>query len=154
MAYLLFSGCKPQTFLFLILCLTFSLITNGQHTCSYPAIKPCPSSPNCISSIEKEQSKSFSSISYSLEQDSVIKVITNYSTSLEGWSIVHKEDCYLHFVVTTKVGKFIDDVEFFIEESKSLIHFRSKSRKGWYDFNANKRRMKKLKKAVVPLLNP
>jgi len=35
----------------------------------------------------------------------------------------------------------VDDVEFFLDETASIIHFRSASRRGHYDFGMNRKRM-------------
>ena len=45
----------------------------------------------------------------------------------------------------TRLGKFTDDIEFLIDPTAKLIHFRSASRIGYGDFGKNKRRMKKIK---------
>ena len=42
-------------------------------------------------------------------------------------------------------GRFKDDIEFLIDESAKLIHFRSQSRIGGYDWNANRNRMENIR---------
>jgi len=57
-------------------------------------------------------------------------------------TLVERDDTYLHYEFLTKIGKFIDDVEFEFDEEGKVIHFRSASREGYGDFGKNKRRMK------------
>lgn len=51
---------------------------------------------------------------------------------------------YLHLVVTTPLFRFKDDVECLVDQEKEVIVIRSASRLGYYDFNANSLRIKKL----------
>ncbi|PPA71882.1 DUF1499 domain-containing protein [Jeotgalibacillus proteolyticus] len=51
---------------------------------------------------------------------------------------------YIHAVTKTKVLRFKDDVEFLFDEKNKLIHFRSESRLGSYDFGVNRKRMEKI----------
>lgn len=57
-----------------------------------------------------------------------------------------EEDHYIHTVVTTKVLKFKDDVEFYFDPDERVIHFRSASRVGYSDFGVNKKRMQEISK--------
>jgi uncharacterized protein (DUF1499 family) len=40
--------------------------------------------------------------------------------------------------------RFVDDVEFVLDDSARVIHFRSASRAGYYDFGVNRRRMQEI----------
>lgn len=48
---------------------------------------------------------------------------------------------YLHVEFRSALFQFVDDVEFILDDSARVIHFRSASRTGWYDFGVNRRRM-------------
>jgi uncharacterized protein (DUF1499 family) len=48
---------------------------------------------------------------------------------------------YLHFTFKSSLFGFIDDVEFYFDESKKMIHFRSASRTGYSDLGVNRKRM-------------
>ncbi len=39
------------------------------------------------------------------------------------------------------IFSFVDDVDFEFDDAAKLIHFRSASRSGYYDFGVNRRRM-------------
>jgi uncharacterized protein (DUF1499 family) len=61
--------------------------------------------------------------------------------SIDNARIIMDEGDYIHAQFTTSLFRFVDDVEFLIDEKEKLIRFRSASRKGYYDFGANRKRM-------------
>ena len=50
----------------------------------------------------------------------------------------------VHYVETSKVFKFKDDVDFNFDDSNQVIQFRSKYRGGHTNFGVNRKRMKKI----------
>ena len=56
--------------------------------------------------------------------------------------IVTLTESYIHAECRTAFLRFVDDVEFFLDETARVVHFRSASRLGYYDFGMNRRRMK------------
>jgi peptide-methionine (R)-S-oxide reductase len=55
--------------------------------------------------------------------------------------VVAVEDNYLHAEFTSRLFRFVDDVEFYVDEEQHEIHFRSASRVGYSDLGANRKRM-------------
>jgi len=51
---------------------------------------------------------------------------------------------YLHAEFRTFLG-FVDDVEFYIDGEQHLIHMRSASRLGYWDFGVNRRRLEAIR---------
>jgi uncharacterized protein (DUF1499 family) len=56
-------------------------------------------------------------------------------------TVVEDAGNYLKVVVRSALFSFVVDVEFEFEDGAKLIHFRSASRVGYYDFGVNRRRM-------------
>ena len=56
-------------------------------------------------------------------------------------TIVTMTENYIHAEVRSALWRFVDDVEFFLDENARLVHFRSASRVGNYDFAVNRKRM-------------
>jgi len=54
-------------------------------------------------------------------------------------------DCYIHATFTSLIFRFVDDVEFVIDDSAKQIQFRSASRVGRNDFGVNRRRIEQLR---------
>ena len=64
---------------------------------------------------------------------------------MHGTKLITNEDIYWHVQFTTQLLRFIDDVEFYFDESQSLIHVRSASRKGYWDLGVNRRRVETIR---------
>ena len=56
-------------------------------------------------------------------------------------TVVENSGNYLKLEVRSAIFSFVDDVEFEFDDVAKLIHFRSASRLGYYDFGVNRRRM-------------
>ncbi len=56
-------------------------------------------------------------------------------------TVVDSTDTYLKIECRSKIFSFVDDVEFEFDDGSKVIHFRSASRVGHYDFGVNRRRM-------------
>jgi uncharacterized protein (DUF1499 family) len=59
-------------------------------------------------------------------------------------TITQSRGNYLKVEFRSAIFSFVDDVEFEFDDAAKLIHFRSASRLGYYDFGVNRRRMKKI----------
>ena len=61
-------------------------------------------------------------------------------------TLVRAEPGYLHFEVRSLVFRFVDDLEFLVDQEQQVIHFRSASRAGYSDMGVNRRRMERIAK--------
>ena len=62
-----------------------------------------------------------------------------------GTTLVVSQPEYLHVEFQTTYLKFIDDVEFALDQAKGEIHMRSASRLGRKDFGVNRARLEKIR---------
>ncbi len=62
--------------------------------------------------------------------------------------IVSETDDYVHAACRTRIG-FVDDLECRLCPANRVIHIRSKSRIGAYDFGANRRRIERLRRTLA-----
>jgi uncharacterized protein (DUF1499 family) len=60
--------------------------------------------------------------------------------------VVKDEGNYMHAEFTSRIFRFVDDVEFVIDDAHKVIHFRSASRLGYSDFGVNRKRMEEIRK--------
>jgi glycerophosphoryl diester phosphodiesterase len=122
------------------------------------SIADCPSSPNCVSSQSKSDSHKVEPFKFVGSIPEFHKLAERVQTDLPRTQIIRIEGPYVHFVVTSKLFRFKDDVEFYFLESESLIHVRSASRLGYSDLGANRARVELIAKIVsqfqVPKKNP
>lgn len=59
-------------------------------------------------------------------------------------TLVREMDNYLHFEFRSTIFRFVDDVEFLVDDSSGTVDFRSASRVGHSDLGANRNRMEKI----------
>lgn len=58
---------------------------------------------------------------------------------------IHQQELHrMKFTVKTRLLRFTDDVEIFVDEAGKLVHFRSASRLGYSDLGVNRKRMETL----------
>lgn len=65
--------------------------------------------------------------------------------AIDGTVIVEQRAHYLRAECSTRVLKFKDDVEFWLDSPAGVIHFRSASRLGRKDFGVNRARMETIR---------
>lgn len=131
---------------FFSLLILLSISQPPNRTAIVAELKPCPFSPNCVSSQEKSIFKRMKPIRYEISSDSASARLDKILKGFANAVLVEKKKNYRHYEFTTTIGNFVDDVEFLIDVNHKVIHFRSASRQGFGDFGKNRRRMKNIKK--------
>lgn len=109
-------------------------------------LKPCPPSPNCVSTLG-EGAQKMEPVPLSISADRARELLIRILEERPRTEIVTREERYLHAVETSKLLRFKDDVEFVIDEAAGLIHFRSASRVGYSDRGVNRKRMEEIRRA-------
>jgi len=127
--------------LFVLLIFVQVFIGKAQDTIP---LDPCPNSPNCVCTYEKKARKSKPTLPFKGNLNESRANLKNLILGMESTELTTEEPNYLHFEFHTAIWKFIDDVEFYFDDKKKEIHYRSASRIGYGDFGANKRRMKEI----------
>jgi len=61
--------------------------------------------------------------------------------------IVTAGETYLHAEFTSAVFRFVDDVEFLLDDAEKVVHVRSASRVGHSDLGVNRKRVEALREA-------
>jgi uncharacterized protein (DUF1499 family) len=107
-------------------------------------LRPCPNSPNCVSSEGDRASSRVEPLTF---QDSPEKAWDNLRETLRemGGKIQEEHDGFLWATFTSRVFRFVDDVEFRMVSTDGMIHVRSGSRVGYSDLGVNRRRVEKLR---------
>ena len=111
-------------------------------------LKPCPDTPNCVcTQAQASDKRHFAEpIPFVGSARDAIQKMANIIQSQKRTRIVTQTDTYLHAEFTIALFGFVDDVEFWADETTHLMHFRSASRMGKYDLEVNRNRMRKLRK--------
>ena len=118
-----FSGTRPNNL----------GVNNGKLT-------PCPGTPNCVNSQSNDtQSKINPLPPVSISE---LKKIVD---SMERTTIVESSDNYLYAEFKSKLMGYVDDVEFYLDDQKNVIHVRSASRLGKSDLGVNRKRIEEIR---------
>ena len=118
-------------------------------------LEPCPSKPNCVSTMAKNKEHSIAAIPFTGQTVQAIAAIRRVCLNEPRVTLEKETKTYLHFTFKTRLLGFIDDVEFLVSETEKLIHFRSASRLGYSDLGVNRERMDVISKKIkVSLQQP
>jgi len=110
-------------------------------------LTPCPDSPNCVSSQGSDNACTVAPLTYDSEAGKVIADLKVVVGSMKGVTIVSESAAYLHVEFQSDFFRFIDDVEFVVDDAAKVVHVRSASRVGYYDLGVNRRRVEKIRQA-------
>lgn len=116
-------------------------------------LKPLSSEPNCVSTQTDMEEKRVEPLAMkenlALTMAAIKAAIENYGYGTA--DIELESSGYLYASFTTPTMKWIDDVEFWVDEESKIVHFRSSSRAGYSDRGLNRQRYDALKKTYASL---
>ena len=118
--------------------------TRDTHSKILTDLTPCPDSPNCVSTKSNDPGHAMPPLPYLKSGQESMDRLVDIVREMKRATIISATPSYLHVEFRSALFRFVDDVEFVLEDSARLIHFRSASRTGYYDFGANRRRMKEI----------
>ena len=76
-------------------------------------LKKCPSSPNCVSSYEKDSSHSVKPLTYTTTKDEAAAKLKSIVLGMKRTKLIIETVDYMHFEFRSKIFRFVDDVEFY-----------------------------------------
>jgi uncharacterized protein (DUF1499 family) len=111
-------------------------------------LSSCPKTPNCINSFSPADDKIHfrSPVPFKKPVNEVKSIIINRIEAYPRAEIIKEETNYVYAEFTSLIMRYVDDVEFYIDEKNKLLHFRSASRLGSKDFGVNRKRVETLLK--------
>lgn len=110
-------------------------------------LRPCPSSPNCVCSQDGDAGHAIEPIAYT-GADPLGKLAAVVD-SMYGGKVILKENNYMHAEFTSRIFRFVDDVEFLVDPAAKVIQCRSASRAGHSDLGVNRKRIEDIRKAFA-----
>ena len=113
-------------------------VTNGKFI-------PCPDSPNCVSSQSSDQLHAIEPLSYKGTPSEARARLLAVIKGMKRANIVTEQENYIHAEFTSAIFRFVDDAEFYIDDTQKIIHIRSAARLGYYDFGVNRQRMEMIR---------
>jgi len=107
---------------------------------------PCPGSPNCVSTEARDDIHRIAPISYNMDFENARAKLIGVIRSMPRAKIVSEKNNSISAEFTSAIFRFVDDVEFFIDDNSKTIQFRSASRVGYSDMGVNRKRMEEIRK--------
>ncbi len=104
-------------------------------------LAPCPKTPNCVSSQSMDREHAIEPLAYSTSKEEALADLKKIIGQMKRTRIIEERDDYIRAECTSAIWRFVDDVEFFFDESVRVIHVRSASRLGESDFGVNRKRI-------------
>jgi uncharacterized protein (DUF1499 family) len=119
-------------------------VNNGQ-------LAACPNTPNCVSSQASAADKEHyvEPIAFVGEGKGAIAKLQTIIENSERTTIIEASDHYIYAEFASSLMGFVDDVEFFADDSAKVIHVRSASRLGESDLGVNRRRAEELRSKLA-----
>lgn len=112
-------------------------------------LKPCPDSPNCVSSFETSPSHAIAPLVYKGAKADARRKLLSILEAAKRVKIVVSDANYIHAEFRSLIFRFTDDVEFYLDEKEPVIHVRSASRVGYSDFGVNRKRVEEIRRQFV-----
>ncbi|XP_047336302.1 uncharacterized protein LOC124939889 [Impatiens glandulifera] len=124
-----------------------------------PGLALCPATQNCVSTSENITDLNHYAPPWNYNPDGkrgnitrekaieeLLQVIKSTKVDKSNPRIIEKKDDYLYVEYSSPILKLVDDVEFWFPPGKKpIVQYRSASRVGSFDFDANKKRIKALR---------
>ncbi len=117
-------------------------------------LAPCPPTRNCVSTTTTDRSKRMDPWPFTVSADAAQARVVAIVRAEPRTAIVEQAPGYVRATFTSRLFRFVDDVEFVIDADQRLVHFRSASRVGESDLGVNRRRMERLQRAFLAADRP
>ena len=126
----LFSGSRPDGL----------GVNNGQ-------LKTAPGKPNCVNSQSLEGYSTIAPFNYSGDGRPAQARIKSVVEATPVAKIIESRPDYFYAEYTSRMLRFVDDVEFYLDEKAGVIQVRSASLLGKKDFGVNRKRVEEIRAA-------
>ena len=108
-------------------------------------LAPCPSTPNCVCSQSEDAGHKIEPLTYKSTPEVAFTQLKQAIASQPRTKIITESPNYLYEEFTSAIMKFVDDVEFYLDEDAKVIHVRSASRLGQSDLGVNRKRIETIR---------
>lgn len=111
-------------------------------------LAPCPDSPNCVSSVATDTRHVIAPFALDRSVGCAKEELKQAIAKLPRTKLITETENYLHFEFRSLILRFVDDVEFHLDETTKTIHVRSASRVGHSDLGVNRRRVEAIRERL------
>lgn len=106
-------------------------------------LRPCPRTPNCVSTESPDPGQRMEPLPYR-DLDEARERLLAVLAAQPRVKLVAVEPAYIRAEFRSALFRFVDDVELLFDERAKKLRFRSASRLGRRDFGVNRRRMEEI----------
>lgn len=138
----------PALLLALLLTGCADMPDNSVDPASVTELASCPSSPNCVCSIDTGDSHYIDPLAVSSKPDAAWQALRDILSADGSISIIASDDDYIRAEAKTRFLRFTDDVEFLLDAEAGVINMRSASRVGYSDLGKNRSRLEGIRSAM------
>ena len=119
-----------------------------------PRFDACPpDSQKCVSTLNDTGYPAFDPVPFSCTPDEAVAAVRAVVASFPRTEVVEQDGMYLRTTFTSAIMRFTDTVEFEVDPTASVIHFRSESVPyARDDLGANRKRMREVSERLRPRL--
>ena len=111
-------------------------------------LRPCPETLNCVSSEagtpEAQRIEPLLAVNGRYEMGRLTAILKRWPRTV----VVADSGTYIHAEFTTRVLRFVDDVEFRFDPATEVVHVRSASRVGRRDMGTNRSHIEALRERL------
>jgi uncharacterized protein (DUF1499 family) len=109
-------------------------------------LKACPASPNCVlSTAAADEKHRVAPFPFTGSPAEALARVKAAALSFPRTAVVEEAPGYLKMTFTSALFRFVDDVEFEVDEAAKVVNVRSASRVGYSDLGANRKRVEAIR---------
>ena len=108
-------------------------------------LRACPETPNCVSSESAAPAAHIEPLRFKGAPQAAWSGLRSSIRALGG-TIVEEQEGVLWATFTSRIFRFVDDMECRMVVEEGVIHLRSASRAGWSDMGVNRERVERLRR--------
>lgn len=112
-------------------------------------LSDCPKSPNCVSSDARDDKHRVDPFQLSGDAGEKWQELAGVVENMKRTAIVTQTDHYLHAESTSRIFRFVDDLELLLDRESGTVAVRSASRVGYSDLGANRKRVDRLRQLLA-----
>lgn len=124
--------------------LTLTACSQGITDMKDRTSSPCGDKPNCVSTLDDREQHALAE--FDLSKSVTLDQIEQVALTLPGAKTASKTEDYLRVECTSRIMRFVDDLELKITDGKLIV--RSESRTGHSDFGVNRKRADQLRASL------
>ena len=108
-------------------------------------LMPCPDRSNCVSSLSVDANRRVEPLRPKMPKKKAFDRLYGLIEAMPRTKVIRTTPNYLHAEFQSVLFGFVDDVEFAYDDALGIIHIRSASRVGYWDFGVNRRRVERIR---------